>query len=76
MGQEALAKSREGLGEIGSPLGVPGGSEALQEGWEGQEFLLECREGSGGPPGGLAKVGRPIWMARSVRRDWKALPNG
>ena len=66
MGREALAKSWEGLGGIGSPLGGTGGSEALQE----------CQEGLGGPPGGLAKVGRPFWMAGRVGRDQKALPDG
>ena len=75
-GREALAKSQEGLGGIGSPPRGSGGLEALQEGWEGQEFLPECQKGLGVPPGGLARVGRPFWRAGRVGQDWEALPEG
>ena len=37
--REALAKSQEMLGGIRSPRGGPGGLEALQAVWKGQESL-------------------------------------
>ena len=85
-GLKALPK---GLGGVGGPSQLPGGvvrgqKAALEgrEGLVGRETLPERWEGSGRrersevPPAGPGEVGRPLLMAESVRRGWKALPEG
>ena len=62
-----IPEGHEGLGlmeEVKSPTRRAG---------KGQEFLLMCRQGLCGPPGGLGGVGRP---SLRFRRGWEAVPKG
>ena len=83
-GMEGSEGPTEGLGEVERTSRMAKrGRESPQEGWRiwrysrrarsGWEALLECQEGSEGPPRVSGGVGRPSWRAG---KGWEAFLDG